>query len=70
MSTNAVSQKTKNNTLKKLQKTTHKLSSPRYKEANVNIGKKYEPSMEREVRFHLVLSKHNAEKMEHPLSFC
>lgn len=39
----------------------------RHEEVTVTISKKYEPSMESEVRFHLALPKCDAEKMQTPL---
>lgn len=42
----------------------------RDKEVNGSISKKYEPSVEREGRFHLILPKRDAEKMQTPLNFC
>lgn len=62
--------KPKTNTLEKLQKTKHKLASPRDKEVNVTISKKDEPSMGRQLRFHLILPKSGAQKMQNPHNFC
>lgn len=54
----------------KLQKTKHKLASPRDKEVNVTISKKDEPSTGRQLRLHLILPKCSAQKMQNSLNFC
>lgn len=69
MNTNTVSQNPKPIPSKNCKKTKHKLASPRDKEVNVTISKKDEPSMGRQLRFHLTLPKSGAQKMQNSHNF-